>query len=121
MTEKVDLAARVPTTIHQTDIWQKTLENIKRELSEQSFKTWIWPVRFLKHEGDTVWLEVPDKFYRDWLKEHYQDIIRGAFFEAIGLKPNIQYTVVDRSFKSLKDLKRDSPLLKVSSETHGLN
>lgn len=85
--------------ISQKEIWLKALENIKRELSEQSFKTWIEPARFKKLENNILSLEVPDKFYGDWLKEHYQDIIRGAVSEAAGIKPEIEYVVRDRSFK----------------------
>ncbi len=87
------------STTNQKEIWQKALANIKQELSEQSFKTWVEPARFQKLEEGILTLEVPDKFYGDWLKEHYQDIIRGALSEVIGSKPDIQYVVQDRSFK----------------------
>ena len=81
------------------EMWQKALLNIKQELSEQSFKTWVEPARFQKLEGGVLFLEVPDKFYGDWLKEHYQDIIRGAFYTVAGTKPDIHYLVKDNSFK----------------------
>ena len=83
----------------QASLWQKALANIKQELSEQSFKTWVEPAHFQKFEDGVLFLEVPDKFYGDWLKEHYQDIIRGAFGDAAGAKPEIRYVVTDRSFK----------------------
>ena len=83
----------------QKEIWQKALSNIKQELSEQSFKTWVEPASFQKLENGTLFLEVPDKFYGDWLKEHYQDIIRGAVCDVVGVKPEVRYIVQDRSFK----------------------
>jgi chromosomal replication initiator protein len=100
MSVKEELPPTEPTVqISQKEIWQKALENIKRELSEQSFKTWIEPARFKKIENNVLSLEIPDKFYGDWLKEHYQDIIRGAVSEVAGFKPEIQYVVRDQSFK----------------------
>lgn len=91
--------ATAPLQVSQKELWLKALENVKRELSEQSFKTWVEPAKFQKMEGSTLFLEVPDKFYGDWLKEHYQDIIRGAVQEVAGVKPEIRYVVRDRSFK----------------------
>ena len=94
-----ELSSTPAAQINQTEIWQKALANIKQELSEQSFKTWVEPARFQKLEGGVLVLEVPDKFYGDWLKEHYQDIIRGALCGVVGTKPDIRYVVQDRSFK----------------------
>ena len=100
MSVKEELPSAEPTIqLSQKEIWQKALENIKRELSEQSFKTWIEPARFQKLENNILSLEIPDKFYGDWLKEHYQDIIRGALHEAAGIKPEVQYIVRDQSYK----------------------
>ena len=81
------------------DLWPKALLNIKQELSEQSFRTWIEPAKFLKFEDGKLTLEVPDKFYGDWLKDHYREIICGAVHEVIGIKPEINYVVSDQSFK----------------------
>lgn len=86
----------------QNDVWPKVVSYIKQELSEQSFKTWIGPVRFIKIESGILYLEVPDKFYADWLRERYQDIIRGAVQSETGEKPDIHYLVADRSYQPSK-------------------
>ncbi|MBI4357670.1 MAG: chromosomal replication initiator protein DnaA [Candidatus Omnitrophica bacterium] len=99
MNTKELAGAQSPSTPADKSPWLKALETIKEELSEQSFKTWIEPARFVKLENGKLFLEVPDKFYADWLKEHYQDIIRGAVSEIGGIKPEICYIVQDRSYK----------------------
>ena len=107
------------TQINQAEIWQKALTNIRQELSEQSFKTWVEPARFQKFEDGVLVLEVPDKFYGDWLKEHYQDIIRGALCDVVGSKPDIRYIVQDRSFKPTPH--PSSPQPRNATETPSLN
>lgn len=114
-------SVQIPNTNLQSDVWQKALENIKRELSEQSFKSWIGPVRLSKIDGGVVWLEVPDRIYRDWLKEHYQDIIREAFSEVLGAKPNLEYVIVDRSFRPQNEGLDEKTSKKASHELFGLN
>lgn len=97
-TQAVGPRKELPQT-SSVELWEKALLNIKRELSEQSFRTWVEPANFQKFEEGTLFLEVPDKFYGDWLKEHYQDIIRGAVAEVAGTRPEIRYIVSDKSFK----------------------
>lgn len=103
------------------EIWRKALENIKQELSEQSFKTWVEPARFQKLEDGALFLEVPDKFYGDWLKEHYQDIIRGSVYEITGSKPEIRYVVSDHSFKPSKPNFPSTPAQRTHIEASFLN
>ena len=105
---------------NQKEVWQKALANIKQELSEQSFKTWVEPAHFQKLENGELVLEVPDKFYGDWLKEHYQDIIRGAIGGVVGAKPEIRYIVRDRSFKP-SSYPLSSPERRVVAESSSLN
>src|SRR3989338_1446909 len=99
MNVKMASEAQISPQTDQKDVWLKALEIIKRELSEQSFKTWVEPAQFLALTDGALSLEVPDKFYGDWLKEHYQDIVRGAVQDVAGVKPEIKYVVRDRSFK----------------------
>ncbi len=53
------------------DLWAEALTEIKERIGKQNFDTWIKPVRFnLKNKNEIV-LGVPNKFFRDWLTEHY--------------------------------------------------
>lgn len=92
------IVADKPTDL--ASVWRGVLNGVKNELSEQSFKTWILPIKPVGLEGDSLVLEVPDKFYGDWLRDHYQDLIRSAFSDVASVKPKIIYKVAeDRSFK----------------------
>ncbi|MBI1977951.1 MAG: chromosomal replication initiator protein DnaA [Candidatus Omnitrophica bacterium] len=94
--------AQTPTAAEpkeEVELWQKALLRIQQELSDQSFKTWVAPLKFLKLESDTIYLQVPDKFYAEWLKDHYHEIVRGALAETFGVKLEIRYVADDRSFK----------------------
>ncbi len=53
------------------DLWAEALTEIKERIGKQNFDTWIKPIRFnLKNKNEIV-LGVPNKFFRDWLTEHY--------------------------------------------------
>jgi len=75
----------------QPDVWSGVLHIIQSELSEQSFNTWFNGVECASLDDEKAVLSVPDKFYGEWLKDHYQEIIRDAFHKAANIKPAIEY------------------------------
>lgn len=74
--------------------WQKILTLIQKELSERSFETWFGGVRCLAVSPQELALGVPDPFYGNWLKEHYEDLIRSSAEEVLGARPGVRYQAV---------------------------
>ena len=53
------------------DMWTEALAEIKERIGKQNFDSWIKPARFALRGKNEIVLEVPNKFFRDWLTEHY--------------------------------------------------
>lgn len=53
------------------ELWAEALTEIKERIGKQNFEAWIKPVRFILKSKNEIVLEVPNKFFRDWLTEHY--------------------------------------------------
>jgi chromosomal replication initiator protein len=53
------------------ELWAEALTEIKERIGKQNFDTWIKPVRFNLKSKNEIVLAVPNKFFRDWLTEHY--------------------------------------------------
>ena len=53
------------------ELWAEALTEIKDRIGKQNFDAWIKPVRFILKNKNEIVLEVPNKFFRDWLTEHY--------------------------------------------------
>ncbi|HEY2986105.1 MAG TPA: chromosomal replication initiator protein DnaA [Candidatus Binatia bacterium] len=53
------------------DLWQGVLAQLRERLGNQNFETWIKPIRVRESSNDEICLEVPNKFFRDWLVEHF--------------------------------------------------
>ena len=58
------------------ELWQGVLEHLRERLGTQNFETWIKPIRVRERKDDEIGLEVPNKFFRDWLVEHFLDSIQ---------------------------------------------
>ena len=53
------------------ELWAEALTEITERIRKQNFDAWIKPVRFILKSKNEIVLEVPNKFFRDWLTEHY--------------------------------------------------
>ena len=53
------------------EMWEEALRQLKEKLGPQNFETWIKPIHISSLTADGVVLGVPNKFFRDWLSEHY--------------------------------------------------
>ncbi len=56
------------------EIWQQAQGCLKDKLGETAYTAWILPLK-PKTEKDTLVLEAPDNFFKDWVNDHYQSLI----------------------------------------------
>ncbi|MCC6797123.1 MAG: chromosomal replication initiator protein DnaA [Candidatus Hydrogenedentes bacterium] len=55
--------------------WDATQERLKKILDELSFENWFSPTHFDSYEDGQLTVSVPNKFFADWLREHYMDAV----------------------------------------------
>src|SRR5690625_1336447 len=77
------------------DIWQKTLDAIQEEIPITSFKTWFNDTTLIHLDNKTAVIKAETNFQRDWLENHYTDMIQQKIYESIGEQPSIQITIND--------------------------
>ena len=75
-------------------VWNGCLSVIREEISEQSFRTWFEPIRPIRLQENTLTLQVPNKFFFEWLEEHYLPVLRKSIRQTLGPKANLEYNYV---------------------------
>jgi chromosomal replication initiator protein len=73
------------------DIWNKCLEIIKEEISEKNFQTWFLPIVPYSLKNSTITIEVPNKFFYEWLEENYLPVIKKSITEVLGKNFKLEY------------------------------
>lgn len=58
--------------------WAQVLQHIRKQISPQSYETWFAPTRQVASSDNSITVEVPNKFFKDWLIEHYNEHISRA-------------------------------------------
>ncbi len=64
--------------------WPEVLERVYKEVSRQNFETWIKPVRLCSVDSGNIVLGVPNRFFREWLMDHYHEVLHRALKDALG-------------------------------------
>lgn len=65
-------------------LWQRAADRIRDELGQVGYETWIGPLNFVGHQGSTVTIEAPNRFFRDWINDRYLSLMRAALSEEAG-------------------------------------
>src|SRR5688500_4630427 len=53
------------------EMWEEALRQLREKIGKQNFETWIKPIHINSMTDEGIVLGVPNKFFRDWLSEHY--------------------------------------------------
>ena len=76
------------------EIWDQCLEIFKKNIAPQAFKTWFLPVKPVKFHNSVLTIQVPNKFFFEWLEEHYVAVIKAAITKVIGISARLEYNIL---------------------------
>lgn len=74
-------------------VWMNCLSFIKDNIKPQAYKTWFEPIKPIKVSGNVLTIQVPTKFFYEWLEEHYIKILRVALVRELGKDAKLIYDV----------------------------
>jgi chromosomal replication initiator protein len=75
------------------DFWQKFQEILKKRTNLQSYKTWFEPIEPVEFNNSTLVLQVPSRFFLEWLEEHYYSLINEVLTQVHGREVLVQYVI----------------------------
>ncbi|MEW5762477.1 MAG: chromosomal replication initiator protein DnaA [Bacillota bacterium] len=71
--------------------WVQVLHYLQKKVNAQSFDHWIKPLRPVTLYGNTVFIEVPNHFSRDWLLDRYATVFKQTFEHILGHDVAVQF------------------------------
>ncbi len=75
-------------------IWEDILTQIKPNISQQIFDTWLKPTALLSVKEREIKVSVPNQFFGEWIKEHYHQMMKEALEKEFSQEDmTIQYMV----------------------------
>jgi len=108
------------------DVWSKVLFLLGEKISQKAFDIWLKPIKVVGQGENLLELEVPNKFFKDWISENYQTIIKDILFQITNSHYNIQFHLKDSEEEIIekpRGIEKISPArsVKQAPKENGLN
>ncbi len=75
-------------------VWEGCLSFIKDNINESSYLTWFAPIKPLKLQDNVLSIQVPSKFFYEWLEEHYIRLLKVAIHRELGEEGKLVYSIL---------------------------
>lgn len=101
------------------DIWEKTLNIIKGELTEVSFNTWLKCIEPIFMDGENIILGVPNDFTKGILETRYQNLIANGLKLVTSRKYNLEFLLNNE--ENIKAINSKHQLQNKSTDQKNMN
>lgn len=86
--------------------WLQIMEELQKKIDKNSYETWFEPTSFIGQAADSLYVKVPNSYFKDWLSFHYSSLINQSSQELFGKVFDIKFIFDENS----SNFKRRSPL-----------
>jgi len=73
------------------EIWQKLLIPIQESTAKETFELWFSPLKPVSLENNILTIQVPNKYFSEWLKQNYNEMLEKNLSEFLGAPATIVY------------------------------
>ncbi len=78
-------------------IWGNCLQTIRESVNPQSYKTWFEPIKPVGLNENALTIQVPNKFFYEWLEEHYVGLLKKSIRAELGDEGRLEYQILLRT------------------------
>ena len=80
-------------SVTANSVWNNCLAFIQDNIQPQAFKTWFEPIQPVKLSENALSIQVPSKFFYEWLEEHYVKLLKVALTRELGENAKLVYII----------------------------
>src|SRR5512136_1705362 len=88
-------------------IWDTVLEHVKSRMNPSSFNTWFFPTKQLSFQNNILRIAVPDKYFVNWLEEHYMEIILEILRTLTGATVEVRFVIDEELGARIRERQED--------------
>jgi chromosomal replication initiator protein len=64
---------------------------LAKSVSDDNYRTWIEPIKFLQYSNGICTIVVPNAFFRDWIVENFEDLFKSTIYKIVREEAKIEY------------------------------
>ncbi len=78
-------------------VWANCLQTIRDNVNPQSYKTWFEPIKPVGLQDKALTIQVPNKFFYEWLEEHFVSLLKKSIYQELGEGGRLEYQILLRT------------------------
>ena len=71
--------------------WLQITDALQKKIDKNSYETWFEPTSYIGQETNSLYIKVPNSYFKDWLSYHYSSAINSCSQELYGKVFNIKF------------------------------
>jgi chromosomal replication initiator protein len=109
--------------VNTESVWNKCLSKVSEKVSPSVFELWFKPIKLFQLKDKTLTLEIPNRFFRDWIDDFYPTIFSEVMEGMMGHPVVVRYKMAEKEDAALKrlDTKLENRRTKLASRGIYLN
>jgi chromosomal replication initiator protein len=81
--------------------WLQIKETLRKKIDKNSYETWFEPTSYIGKESNSLYIKVPNSYFKDWLAFHYSGLINKCSQNSLGKVFDIKF-IFDEDSPSFK-------------------
>ncbi len=86
------------------DIWNKSLSSIEKKVGANAFELWFKPIKLIQLKEHGATLEIPNRFFKDWVEDTYPNLISEVMEEILGHPVTLKFRIGEKEDSAIKKL-----------------
>lgn len=105
------------------EIWNNSLSKIEEKVGNSATELWFRPIRLLQLKDQQATVDIPNRFFRDWIEDNYPGLIPESIGSILGLPITVNYRTEEKADPVVKklDMKLESRRQRLASRGIYLN
>lgn len=98
------------------EIWNKTLEALEEQVGAKTLDLWFKPIKLVDINSTDVTLEVPNKFFKEWLEDNYYPLLSTTLQAYTKNRVYLKFTIAEKKIPPPSSSVKDEQAQKKRSE-----
>lgn len=105
------------------ELWNKTMGIIEEKIPAQGFEMWFKPIKLISLSENEATIEVPNRFFKEWIEERYYPLITESIEKIINKKGLLLNIIVSKKYKDnkIKKMELNREEIKTKLLERGIN
>lgn len=92
-----------PIVVHSISdpviVWNNILNLIRSAVPKENFRKWFEPIVPVKLVDQALTIQVPNKFFYDWIESHFLSLLRSCVRKELGDRGKLEYQILMEDYQ----------------------